>query len=48
VGIAVSDLEDKIMDWDEGKREMKAGEPGELAVRGPNTFQGYWKTPGRY
>jgi long-chain acyl-CoA synthetase len=45
VGIAVSDMEDKIMDWDEGKREMKTGEPGELAVRGPNIFQGYWKHP---
>jgi long-chain acyl-CoA synthetase len=45
VGIAVSDMEDKIMDWDEGKKEMKTGEPGELAVRGPNLFQGYWKHP---
>lgn len=45
VGIAVSDMEDKIMDWNEGKREMKTGEPGELAVRGPNIFQGYWKHP---
>ncbi len=45
VGIAVSDLEDKIMDWKEGRREMKVGEPGELAVRGPNIFRGYWKHP---
>ncbi|HEX9156584.1 MAG TPA: AMP-binding protein, partial [Syntrophales bacterium] len=45
VGIAVSDLEDKVMDWEKGEREMPVGEPGELAVRGPNVFQGYWRHP---
>jgi long-chain acyl-CoA synthetase len=45
VGIAVSDLEDRIMDWEKGQKEMPAGESGELAVRGPNVFQGYWKHP---
>ncbi len=45
VGVAVSDVEDRIMDWETGKNEMKMGEPGELAVRGPNVFQGYWKHP---
>jgi long-chain acyl-CoA synthetase len=41
VGIAVSDCEDRIMDWEKGTQEMPTGEPGELAVRGPNVFQGY-------
>ncbi len=45
VGIAVSDVEDKVMDWETGEREMPTGEPGELAVRGPNVFQGYWRHP---
>lgn len=45
VGIAVSDLEDRIMDWETGRREMPQGEPGELAVHGPNVFQGYWNHP---
>lgn len=45
VGIAVSDCEDRIMDWETGEREMPVGEPGELAIRGPHIMRGYWKHP---
>ena len=45
VGIAVSDCQDRIVDWETGRTKMPVGEPGELAIRGPNIFQGYWKHP---
>ena len=45
VGIAVSDCQDRVVDWETGRTKMPAGESGELAIRGPNIFQGYWKHP---
>jgi fatty-acyl-CoA synthase len=29
--------------WDEGQRSLAAGEPGEIVIRGPKVFKGYWR-----
>jgi acyl-CoA synthetase (AMP-forming)/AMP-acid ligase II len=29
--------------WDEERRSLAAGEPGEIVVRGPKVFKGYWR-----
>ncbi|KAK4092731.1 hypothetical protein Purlil1_2656 [Purpureocillium lilacinum] len=43
VGRLLPNMQAKIVD-EEGK-EVPAGESGELLVKGPNIFQGYWKKP---
>ena len=42
-GLPVPSLDLKLLD-DDGA-EVAAGEPGEIAVRGPNVMQGYWNQP---
>ncbi|PNY29198.1 4-coumarate-CoA ligase 1 [Tolypocladium capitatum] len=43
VGRLVPNMEAKIVD--EGGEEVEQGEAGELLLRGPNIFQGYWNKP---
>ncbi|MFN8036387.1 MAG: long-chain fatty acid--CoA ligase [Acidimicrobiia bacterium] len=31
--------------WDEQGRSVPAGEPGEVVLRGPKVFKGYWRDP---
>ncbi len=45
IGIAVPGTEDKIVDLENGQRELAPGEVGEIAVRGPQVMRGYWKKP---
>jgi long-chain acyl-CoA synthetase len=45
VGIPLPDTECKIVDLQEGKREMPVGVAGELIIRGPQVMKGYWSRP---
>ena len=45
IGVAVPDLEDRIVDLESGARTLGPGEVGELVVRGPQVMQGYWHAP---
>jgi long-chain acyl-CoA synthetase len=45
IGVPIPGTDSKIVDLDEGLTEMKPGEPGELAIRGPQIMRGYWNMP---
>jgi long-chain acyl-CoA synthetase len=45
VGIPVPGCDARIVDLEDPSREVDVGEPGELAVRGPMMFAGYWNRP---
>ncbi len=35
----------KVVDVNDPTREVEVGEPGELLIKGPQVFQGYWRNP---
>ncbi|MFN7926215.1 MAG: AMP-binding protein, partial [Bryobacteraceae bacterium] len=45
IGVPIPNLEAKIIAVDDPDREMAPGEAGELAMRGPMMFEGYWNKP---
>lgn len=45
IGIPFPSTEMKVVDPEDVTREVARGEAGELLVRGPQVFQGYWENP---
>ncbi len=45
VGVPVPNVEMRIVAMDDPTRALPPGETGEIAVRGPNVFKGYWNRP---
>jgi long-chain acyl-CoA synthetase len=43
IGIPVPSTEAAVVDLVRGRKEVEAGQIGELAVRGPQVMMGYWK-----
>jgi long-chain acyl-CoA synthetase len=45
VGLPLPGTEVRVVDPDDPTRDVEPGRPGELLVRGPQVFSGYWKKP---
>ena len=45
VGLPLPGTEVRVVSQDDPTKDVKAGQPGELLVRGPQVFSGYWKKP---
>jgi long-chain acyl-CoA synthetase len=45
IGIPAPNTEAKIVAVDDPAKELPVGEPGELAIRGPQVMKGYWNRP---
>jgi long-chain acyl-CoA synthetase len=45
IGIPLPDTDIKIVDLEEGTREVPVGADGELCIAGPQVMKGYWNRP---
>jgi len=45
VGVPMSNTEVKLVDVTDRSKEVPLGKAGEIAIRGPQIFQGYWNKP---
>lgn len=46
IGLPLPGTHCKIVDQGDASREAPVGEPGELAIKGPQVFRGYWGSEG--
>jgi long-chain acyl-CoA synthetase len=45
IGIPIPDTDCKLVDLDDPTKEVPPGQPGELAISGPQVMLGYWNKP---
>jgi long-chain acyl-CoA synthetase len=45
IGIPVSDTLCRVVNLEDGKTVVPVGEPGEIAIKGPQVMKGYWNMP---
>jgi long-chain acyl-CoA synthetase len=45
IGLPLPDTDCRIVDLEDGVLEVPQGQPGELAIRGPQVAAGYWRQP---